>query len=91
MASANSDGRVAVRTPYQLDLPQTTQACKVLIKHISEERRRREAQSKRPNLLAFGGGVDAEDASADDQEPIWLILTTKKHIVDQKKLKPSKM
>ena len=93
-------------TPYQLDIPQvsrlvvhclssysinssqTTQACKVLLKHISDSTQNRHKDTTKQNLLA----ADDEDEEDDgDATPIWLIVTTKKHIVDQRKLKPSKM
>lgn len=78
-------------TPYQLDLTQTTRACSVLLKHINEERQRREIEADKPNLLAQGD-EDNEDEDADgDDVPVWMIMTTKKHIVDVKRLKPSKM
>lgn len=81
----------ASTTPYQLDQSQTTQACKVLLKHISEERQRREAGTAKPNLLTQDADPSEDEQPEDEQTPIWLILTTKKHIVDQKRLKPNKM
>lgn len=81
----------ASATPYQLDQSQTTQACKVLLKHISEERQRREAGTAKPNLLTQDADSSEDEQPEDEQTPIWLILTTKKHIVDQKRLKPNKM
>lgn len=44
--------------------------------------------SEKRDLLA--GGEDEQDGETDET-PIWLQLTTKKHIVDQKRLKPSKI
>lgn len=80
------------KTPYQLDLAQTTKACTVLLKHIADERARRQAESGKANLLA-----DRDDDSGDDEDsdladvPVWMIVSTKKHIADQKRLKPQKM
>jgi len=78
------------KSPYQLDLTQTTKACKVLLKHINEERQRRDTESDKPNLLAQGD-EDNEEETDGGEVPVWMIMTTKKHIVDQKRLKPSKM
>lgn len=79
-------------TPYQLDRSQTTKACTALLDHISKERKRRESESTKTNLMAQDGDDEDEDEQAEDkQTPVWLILTTKKHIVDQKRLKPNKM
>lgn len=64
-------------------------ASSALVKHIQSEAKRKEASSTAKNLLA-----DPVDSSSDDSpssEPIWLVLTTKKHIVDQKRLKPGKI
>jgi ribosome biogenesis protein UTP30 len=44
--------------------------------------------SEKKSLLAETG--DDEDTQTNGQ-PIWLTLTTKKHIVDQKRLKPAKI
>lgn len=54
------------------------------------EARSKEATATTRNLLA-----DPDDSSSDvsppTSDPIWLILTTKKHIVDQRRLKPGKI
>ena len=44
-------------------------------------------QAGKKDLLA----VDEDGSSTADPEPIWLVLTTKKHIVDKKRLKPGKI
>lgn len=50
----------------------------------------KEATASTRNLLA-----DPDDSSSDGlsqiSDPIWLILTTKKHMVDQRRLKPGKI
>lgn len=52
--------------------------------------RSKEISAPTRNLLA-----DPDDSSSDGlpliTDPIWLILTTKKHIVDQRRLKPGKI
>ncbi|KAL9041995.1 MAG: hypothetical protein Q9180_000906 [Flavoplaca navasiana] len=76
--------RVASGSPYQLDQSQTLKASSALLKHISSESNRKAAVSSTTNLL---------NTSSDilDVEPVWLSLTTKKHIVDRHRLKPGKI
>lgn len=57
-----------------------------IIKHIKSTEKQ-ESKSK-PNLLA---SADDDEEQDDDATPIWLTLTTKKHIIDQKRLKPAKL
>jgi ribosome biogenesis protein UTP30 len=56
-----------------------------LLKHIKAEE---VSSTSKPNLLADAGD---DEEQQDDSTPIWLTLTTKKHIADQKRLKPSKL
>jgi ribosome biogenesis protein UTP30 len=58
----------------------------VLIKHLGEKKQLQIESSATKNLLEAGN----ED-SQSNSEPIWLILTTKKHITDTKRLKPGKI
>lgn len=71
-------------TPYQLDPNQTLRAAQALLKHISTEAKRTEGQSTKRNLLANDNTGSDEDAAEEDEVPIWLSVTTKKHITDQK-------
>ena len=59
-----------------------------LVKHLQSQRAKKRKSAPAPNLLA---DADAAAADAADPEPIWLTLTTKTHIVDQKRLKPGKI
>ncbi|EME47605.1 hypothetical protein DOTSEDRAFT_69526 [Dothistroma septosporum NZE10] len=43
-------------------------------------------ETSKPNLLE-----DAEGEEPEDETPVWLVLTTKKHIADKKRLKPGKI
>ena len=55
-----------------------------LLKHVGRELKKQSETSK--DLF------QASSTSPDDNpEPIWLVLTTKKHIVDKKRLKPGKI
>ncbi|EMC96628.1 hypothetical protein BAUCODRAFT_42475, partial [Baudoinia panamericana UAMH 10762] len=73
-------------TPYKLDQTQTLRASTALLRKIQSDEVERKANAANPNLLA-----DADDADAEDQVPVWLVLTTKKHVVDKKRLKPGKI
>lgn len=65
-----------------------SKAVRALSKHINTQREERRANGdQKPNLLAS----NPEDVDDEDDAPINLILTTKIHIVNKKKLKPGKM
>ncbi|KAL8929208.1 MAG: hypothetical protein Q9208_001291 [Pyrenodesmia sp. 3 TL-2023] len=81
--------KVTSGSPYQLDQPQTLKASTALLNHIKSELDRREAASTVKSLIKTAHNSDEHDAS--DAEPIWLVLTTKKHIVDKARLKPGKI
>ncbi|KAI4286078.1 MAG: hypothetical protein L6R38_000195 [Xanthoria sp. 2 TBL-2021] len=82
--------RVTSGSPYQLDQSQTLKASSALLKHISSESDRKAAASSTKNLLkATTDTSDQNDVL--DVEPVWLSLTTKKHIVDKRRLKPGKI
>ncbi|KAL8825882.1 MAG: hypothetical protein Q9170_007622 [Blastenia crenularia] len=81
--------KVESGSPYQLDQSQTLKASTALLKHIGTESDRKEAASTTKNLLKTSDGLDRNDAST--AAPIWLILTTKKHIADRRRLKPGKI
>jgi len=76
-------------SPYQLDVQRTKKACRVLLNNIAEEQKRKQADSNKTNLLADNDNSD--DESGASSVPVWMIVTTKKHIVDERRLKPSKM
>ena len=65
-------------------------ASSALLKHIESEVKRKEASSKTKNLLTAGDDSSGNE-SLKQVEPIWLVLTTKKHVVDKKRLKPGKI
>ncbi|OBT66144.1 hypothetical protein VE03_05164 [Pseudogymnoascus sp. 23342-1-I1] len=80
--------KVESGSPYQLNAAQTLKASKALIKHIKTSEKGSAEKSGKRSLLA---GDDEEDSDDLDQIPIWLNITTKKHIVDTKRLKPGKV
>jgi ribosome biogenesis protein UTP30 len=64
---------------------QVLKASNALLKHIKKAEE--ESSKSKPDLLA---GADEEDQDKESM-PIWLSLTTKKHIVTEKLLKPAKI
>ncbi|OAP55448.1 hypothetical protein AYL99_10421 [Fonsecaea erecta] len=79
------------QTPYQLDPDQTLKASRALLQHIQSETKRLQQASSKKSLLAASGSDSEDDANDDTTAPIWLTLTTKQHIVDKNRLKPSKI
>jgi ribosome biogenesis protein UTP30 len=63
-------------------------ATKALLKHIKNSEKDSADKAGKRSLLAAD---DEEDNDELDQIPIWLNVTTKKHIVDTKRLKPGKV
>jgi ribosome biogenesis protein UTP30 len=68
---------------------QTLKASRALLKHIQVDEKKKQETTGKQSLLAESGEEDEEDQGIDT--PIWLQLTTKKHIVDKKRLKPTKI
>ncbi|KAF4624394.1 hypothetical protein G7Y89_g13779 [Cudoniella acicularis] len=71
-------------SPYQLNDAQVLKASKALLKHLSSAETEAVKSEEKKSLLA-----DADDE--ENFDPIWLILSTKKHIVDKKRLKPARI
>lgn len=74
-------------TPYQLNQEQTLKASKALLKHIKSAEKEQAKAAVKKSLVSDDPDTEEDSTSP----PIWLTLTTKKHIVDQKRLKPSKI
>ncbi|KAL4905182.1 hypothetical protein BDW74DRAFT_167899 [Aspergillus multicolor] len=78
-------------TPYQLDKSQVSRASSALLKHIKSKQSEREATATKKTLI----GDNDSDSEAEDtpmhNEAVWLVLTTKKHVVDKNRLKPGKI
>lgn len=75
--------QVVSASPYQLDPAQTLRAANALLKKMQSDLVARTESSGKQDLL--------EDSEEEQEEPIWLCVTTKKHIVDKKRLKPGKI
>lgn len=72
-----------------LTILQTLKASQALLKHIKSSEKEKTKATGKKSLIK-----DDDDSEGDENStspPIWLVLTTKKHIVDQKRLKPSKI
>ncbi|KAL9636611.1 MAG: hypothetical protein Q9164_002716 [Protoblastenia rupestris] len=77
--------KVASGSPYQLDSLQTLKASSALLKHIVSSTQNQQITSEKKDLLTGDASI------SEDAQPIWLVLTTKKHIVPQPRLKPGKI
>ncbi|KAF9874758.1 hypothetical protein CkaCkLH20_07895 [Colletotrichum karsti] len=69
-----------------IDPEQTLKASKALLAHIKKAAAAKAESSGKKNLLA-----DPEDEAEIARSPIWLTLTTKRHIADTNRLKPGKI
>ncbi|KAL5356757.1 ribosomal protein L1p/L10e family-domain-containing protein [Aspergillus floccosus] len=82
--------KVTSGSPYQLDDTQVTRASTALLRHIKTKQDEKEKTATKKTLIG-----DNDDDSDDDaplhNEAVWLVLTTKKHVVDKNRLKPGKI
>lgn len=72
-------------TPYQLDPAQVERAAKALVAHMKKHAEKKDEEAAVKNL------ADDEDEAEENDQPIFLNVTTKKHISDSNNLKPTKM
>lgn len=61
------------------------------MQHVKAETKRLQEASSKRNLLSTDVSDSDQDDTPDSDNPIWLTLTTKQHIVDDRRLKPSKI
>ena len=66
---------------------QTLKASKALLLHITKAAQEADATATKRNIL--NDGADDDEIAAET--PIWLTLTTKRHISDDARLKPGKI
>lgn len=71
-------------TPYQLDPAQVERAANALVAHMKKHKEEKEAVGTK-DLMA-----DEDEAEENDQ-PIFLSVSTKKHVSNNNSLKPTKM
>lgn len=77
---------VAVPPSDPLSSAQTLRAATALLHKIRSDVDTPRTTTAKTNLLA-----DADEPDAEDVTPVWLVLTTKKHVVDRTRLKPTKI
>ncbi|KAJ5953379.1 hypothetical protein N7454_000275 [Penicillium verhagenii] len=81
--------KVTSGSPYQLDKPQVTKASSALLRYIKSNQEEKEKSATKKTLI---GDNDSDDEETPmNNEAVWLILTTKKHVVDKNRLKPGKI
>ncbi|OJJ41810.1 hypothetical protein ASPWEDRAFT_147791 [Aspergillus wentii DTO 134E9] len=77
-------------SPYQLDNSQVAKASSALLRHIKSKQLEKEESATKKTLIGDNDESDAEDGPLNN-EAVWLVLTTKKHVVDKNRLKPGKI
>ncbi|MCJ1288327.1 hypothetical protein MMC26_007682 [Xylographa opegraphella] len=82
--------RVESGSPYQLEDTQVLKASAALLQHIKSESKRKALESNTKILLPTSD-ESSDESDSVESEPVWLVLTTKKHVVDNKRLKPGKI
>ncbi|PYH48794.1 uncharacterized protein BP01DRAFT_371036 [Aspergillus saccharolyticus JOP 1030-1] len=73
-------------------LQQVSRASGALLRHIKSTQVEKEKSAAKKTLI----GDNDEDSDGDESTPtnneaVWLVLTTKKHVVDKNRLKPGKI
>ncbi|KAL2887111.1 electron transfer flavoprotein alpha-subunit [Ceratocystis lukuohia] len=71
-----------------LDASQTLKASKALLSHIKKTAVEKSEAAPKKSLL---DDPEAETPSSISETPVWLVLTTKRHISDTSRLQPSKI
>ncbi|KAH4932060.1 hypothetical protein HBI79_105890 [Parastagonospora nodorum] len=77
--------KVANGTPYQLDPSQVERAAKALVSHMKKHVEEKDEKAAVKNL------ADDEDEAKDNDQPIFLSISTKKHVNNTTSLKPAKI
>ncbi len=72
-------------SPYQLDQGEVERAAKALVAHMKKDTEEKGTEAAVKNL------ADDEDEAEENEQPIFLSVSTKKHIHESNSLKPSKM
>ncbi|EEA22485.1 proteasome-interacting protein cic1 [Talaromyces marneffei ATCC 18224] len=83
--------KVTSGTPYQLDDNQVLRASSALLRHIKSEQKDQEEASTKKTLIGDDDDESDAEGSPSTSELVWLVITTKKHVVDKNRLKPSKI
>ncbi|KAH8705890.1 ribosomal protein L1p/L10e family-domain-containing protein [Talaromyces proteolyticus] len=83
--------KVASGTPYQLDNNQVQRASTALLKYMKSQQKELEETSTKKTLIGDNDDSSDEEDVPSVNEPVWLVMTTKKHVVDKNRLKPGKI
>ncbi|KAG5962183.1 hypothetical protein E4U58_003988 [Claviceps cyperi] len=85
MTSSKEIAAAGSNAPTSIDPDQTLKASKALLAHIKKAAKQSAKDATKRNLL------EDEDGEVDEDTPIWLTLTTKRHIADKARLQPGKI
>ncbi|ROW08066.1 hypothetical protein VPNG_06072 [Cytospora leucostoma] len=88
MASTTTTA-VAKQANFTIDPDQALKASKALLAHIKKTAKENAASSNKKNIL--DAAADDDEATTVAETPVWLTVTTKRHIHDSKALKPNKI
>ncbi|KAE8352175.1 hypothetical protein BDV28DRAFT_158090 [Aspergillus coremiiformis] len=89
VSSTAVTAKVTSGSPYQLEKSQVSKASSALLRHIRSKQVEKEKSATKKTLI--GDNDDSDDETPLNNEAIWLVLTTKKHVVDKNRLKPGKI
>ncbi|PIG85825.1 hypothetical protein AARAC_001764 [Aspergillus arachidicola] len=81
--------KVASGSPYQLEKSQVSKASSALLRHIKSKQVEKEKSATKKTLI--GDNDESDDETPLNNEAVWLVVTTKKHVVDKNRLKPGKI
>ncbi|OQE23070.1 hypothetical protein PENSTE_c009G10423 [Penicillium steckii] len=90
VSSTALTSKVDSGSPYQLDTPQVVKASSALLRHIKSNQEEKEKSATKKTLIGDNDSDDDESTPIHN-EAVWMILTTKKHVVDKNRLKPGKI
>ncbi|KAF9895015.1 hypothetical protein FE257_004639 [Aspergillus nanangensis] len=82
--------KVTSGSPYQLDNSQVSRASSALLRHIKTRQDEKEESATKKTLIGDNDD-DSDEETSLHNEAVWLVLTTKKHVVDKNRLKPGKI
>ncbi|KAJ4390694.1 proteasome-interacting protein cic1 [Gnomoniopsis smithogilvyi] len=88
MAPSKTVAKQGTAPQFEVDPDQALKASKALLAHIKKTASENAANATKKNLL---DDADEEKPLSVAETPIWMTVTTKRHIHDSKKLQPSKI
>ncbi|KAJ4403080.1 proteasome-interacting protein cic1 [Gnomoniopsis sp. IMI 355080] len=88
MAPSKTVAKQGAAPQFEVDPDQALKASKALLAHIKKTASENAANATKKNLL---DDADEEKPLSVAETPIWMTVTTKRHIHDSKKLQPGKI